>query len=121
MTRKTRPRPSSPSEVKTPESNRSNPVPTDDKYRSFIENLPVLFYAVKPDPPYSPIYVSPAFEMFGYPLEDWVNDPDIWLKVIHEDDRQRVFEETVESTNTGRNAQYEYRVVTADGKIVWLR
>ena len=61
-----------------------------DKYRSFIENLPVLFYAVEPDPPYSPIYVSPAFEMFGYPLERWLNNPDIWVNVIHEEDRDRV-------------------------------
>ena len=126
MTRKARPGPRLSSIVETPESKQSNaPAPTDvktdDKYRSFIENLPVLFYAVKPEPPYSPIYVSPAFEMFGYPLEDWVNDPDIWLKVIHEDDRQRVFEETVESTNTGKKVQYEYRVVTADGEILWVR
>ena len=94
---------------------------TDDKYRSFIENLPVLFYAVEPDPPYSPIYVSPAFQSFGYPLEAWINDPDIWLKVIHEEDRERVFEETVESTNKGGNVQYEYRVIRADGSVVWVR
>jgi len=37
----------------------------EGKYRSFIENLPVLFYAVEPVPPYSPLYVSPAFEKFG--------------------------------------------------------
>ena len=94
---------------------------TDDKFRSFIENLPVLFYAVKPDPPYSPIYVSPAFQIFGYPLEDWVNDPDIWVKVIHEDDRQRVFAETVDSTVTGKNVQYEYRVICSDGTVIWVR
>jgi len=94
---------------------------TGDKYRSFIENLPVLFYAVKPTPPYSPIYVSPAFEMFGYPLADWLTDPNIWLNVIHEDDRQRVFEETVDSTRTGQNVQYEYRAIGADGTVYWVR
>ncbi|HVF30217.1 MAG TPA: PAS domain-containing protein, partial [Pyrinomonadaceae bacterium] len=94
---------------------------SEDKYRSFIENLPVLFYAVKPGPPYAPIYVSPAFEIFGYPLEDWLTNPDIWLKVIHEDDRQWVFEETVDSTRTGKNVQYEYRVIAADGTIHWVR
>jgi diguanylate cyclase (GGDEF)-like protein/PAS domain S-box-containing protein len=93
----------------------------EDKYRSFIENLPVLFYAVEPTPPYSPIYVSPAFEMFGYPLDEWLDSPNIWLKVIHEDDRNRVFEETVDSTRTGRNVQYEYRVRAADGTVHWVR
>ena len=93
----------------------------DDKYRNFIEKLPVLLYAVKPTPPYTPIYVSPAFETFGYPLEEWLNNPDIWVRVIHEDDRKRIFAETVDSTNTGKNAQYEYRVTAADGTVHWVR
>ena len=42
--------------------------PPGGKYADFIEHLPVLLYAVKPKPPYTPIYVSPAFEIFGYPL-----------------------------------------------------
>ena len=96
-------------------------VDTESKYRSFIENLPVLFYAVQPEPPYSPIYVSPAFQMFGYPLDVWLNDPDMWLKAIHEDDRKRIFEETVESTRSGENVEYEYRVICKDGSVLWVR
>lgn len=92
-----------------------------DKYRSFIENLPVLCYAVKPHPPFSPIYVSPAFEMFGYPLEDWLSDPEIWLKVIHPEDRKRVFEQTKASTLTGEEVFYEFRVVCSDGSVRWMR
>jgi diguanylate cyclase (GGDEF)-like protein/PAS domain S-box-containing protein len=112
------------------QSKRSESTPTTqgdvpqlgkDKYRSFIENLPVLFYAVSPDPPYSPIYVSPAFEMFGYPLEEWLTNPDIWINVIHIEDRDRIFNETVDSTRTGKNVQYEYRVTGADGTVRWVR
>ena len=128
MTRNHRSSKSSPSKVRTQTTQESIPTSatagaadTDDKFRSFIENLPVLFYAVKPEPPYSPIYVSPAFQIFGYPLDQWLNDPDIWVKVIHEDDRQRVFAETVDSTNTGRNVQYEYRVICSDGTVMWVR
>jgi diguanylate cyclase (GGDEF)-like protein/PAS domain S-box-containing protein len=98
-----------------------SPAAGEDKYRSFIENLPVLFYAVEPEPPYSPIYVSPAFESFGYPLDHWLHNPEIWLTVIHPDDRSRIFDETVESTRTGENVQYEYRVIAADGTIHWVR
>ena len=93
----------------------------NDKYRNFIEKLPVLFYAVQPEPPYAPIYVSPGFEIFGYPLDHWLDNPDVWLNVLHEDDRMRVFEETVESTRTGKNVQYEYRVIGADGQVFWVR
>ena len=92
-----------------------------DKYGDFVERLPVLLYALEPEPPYRPTYVSPAFESFGYPLEDWLKDPNIWLRVIHEDDRKRVFEETLDSTRTGRIVQYEYRVIAADGMVHWVR
>jgi diguanylate cyclase (GGDEF)-like protein/PAS domain S-box-containing protein len=124
MTRKNRT--SSPAQVNNKVSSIENdphnaPPGGDDKYRDFIENLPVLLYAVKPSPPYTPIYLSPAFEMFGYPLEDWLHDPDIWLRVIHEEDRQRVFQETVDSTLTGRRVQYEYRVIGADGTVYWVK
>ncbi|HUR98706.1 MAG TPA: PAS domain S-box protein [Pyrinomonadaceae bacterium] len=87
----------------------------------FIENLPVLLYAVEPSPPYTPIYVSPAFEIFGYPLDEWLTDPEIWVRVIHPEDRPSVFEKTVDSTLTGKLVQYEYRVIAADGTVHWVQ
>lgn len=93
----------------------------EDKYRSFIENLPVLFYAVDSKPPYRPLYVSPAFSRFGYPMEAWLNDPEIWIKVIHEDDREWVFNQTTASTTTGEEVDYEYRVIDAKGEVHWVR
>jgi len=92
----------------------------ENKYRSFIENLPVLFYAVDPTPPYSPIYVSPAFRRFGYPLEDWLNDNEMWIRVIHPEDRAWVFEQTGASTMSGEEVEYEYRIVDAGGMIHWV-
>ena len=93
----------------------------ENKYRGFIENLPVLFYAVDPKPPYTPFYVSPAFEKFGYPIDDWLNDPDIWIKVIHEEDREWVFKQTTASTHTGEEVDYEYRIVDSEGDVHWVR
>src|SRR5687768_348836 len=63
-------------------------------FRGFIENLPVMFYAVDPHPPFAPLYVSPAFESFGYPLDDWIKNPDMWLRVVHPEDCKRILEHT---------------------------
>ena len=41
------------------------------RFQSFIEQLPVMFYAVDIKPPYTPFYISPAFQSLGYSLEDW--------------------------------------------------
>ena len=62
----------------------------ESTFRSFIENLPVMFYAVEPTSPHTPIYISKTVEKFGYPYKDWMTDPDIWVRVIHEEDRDHI-------------------------------
>src|SRR5439155_22957405 len=83
----------------------------DGKYRSFIENLPVMFYAVEPTAPHTPIYISPTFERFGYPLEDWHTQSDIWDRVIYADDRDEVLRNTRSAMANGHDVDSEYRVV----------
>lgn len=94
---------------------------TDVPFQSFIENLPVMFYAVGPDPPHKPIYISPSFERFGYSLDTWLTDPDIWDRVIHLDDRTRVLDATRAAMRAGSSVDFEYRVIKADGSIMWVR
>lgn len=93
----------------------------DGQFRGLIENLPVLFYVVDSRPPYKPLYVSPAFRRFGYSMEDWLSDPDIWLRVIHPEDRDWVFNQTSASTQTGEEVDYEWRIVDAVGAVHWVR
>ncbi len=92
-----------------------------DAYRGFIENLPVMFYAVAPEPPHTPIYISPTFEQFGYPIKQWMTKPDIWDRVIHADDRENVLNNTREAMRRGESIDFEYRVVCKNGDIVWVR
>ena len=80
-----------------------------------------MFYAVEPTPPHTPIYISPTFEKFGYPLKDWLTEPDIWDRVIHPDDRERVLVATREAMGRGESIDFEYRVVCQNGSIVWVR
>jgi len=94
---------------------------TERTFRSFIENLPVMFYAVSADLPHRPLYISPTFKRFGYPLEDWFTNPDIWDQVIHPDDRENVLTNTREAMRRGEDVDFEYRVVCKDGEILWVR
>lgn len=101
--------------------------PSDDApiseatYRSFIENLPVMFYAVAARSPHTPLYISPEFERFGYPLEDWVTQHDIWDRVMHPEDRDEVLAKTREAMREGDGIDFEYRIVCKDGEVVWVR
>lgn len=90
------------------------------KFRNFIESLPVMFYAVEGAPPYAPIYVSPEFARFGYPLDEWQSNVDMWIKTLHPDDRDRVLRETEAAMRTGRETDLKYRVVALDKRVHWV-
>jgi diguanylate cyclase (GGDEF)-like protein/PAS domain S-box-containing protein len=90
-------------------------------YFTFIENLPVMFYAVEPVAPYKPIYISPAFAELGYPLEDWQNNPDMWIRALHPQDRESVLKKTDEARAKSKEIDYEYRLIARDGAIHWVR
>jgi diguanylate cyclase (GGDEF)-like protein/PAS domain S-box-containing protein len=107
--------------ARTDKAGDTPPIAEAMQFRSFIENLPVLFYVVHPDPPYSPLYVSPAFSRFGYPIEEWTKDPEIWLRAIHSEDQERVFSTTKTSSESGKEVDYEYRIVARDGTVHWVR
>ncbi len=118
-----------PTEKKMPQDgNSERPLPDrrrqavgDGTFQSFIENLPVMFYAVQPTPPHTPIYISPAFEAFGYPLSDWLTDGDIWDHIIHQDDREITLDRTREAMRKGEGIDCEYRVVCKNGSVLWVR
>jgi diguanylate cyclase (GGDEF)-like protein/PAS domain S-box-containing protein len=94
---------------------------SDAKFRGFIENLPVMFYAVEPFAPYTPIYISQAFDAFGYPVADWYENSDMWLRILHPEDYASVMKETESAIKEGRETDYEYRIISQGGETHWVR
>ncbi|NBD36756.1 MAG: GAF domain-containing protein [Chloroflexi bacterium] len=67
-------------------------------------------------------FVSPqAEEMLGYPLARWTEEPDFWPRHIHEEDRETSIEFCAKATRQKRDHEFEYRMIDAEGNIVWLR
>ena len=90
------------------------------RYRNLIETLPVMFYSVDFEPPYKPFYVSPSFEILGYPLEDWIEKDDMWAQALHPEDREWVIAESAAARKGNRETNYKYRLIAADGRIFWV-
>ena len=66
-------------------------------------------------------YVAPqAAEILGYPPEDWA-DMAFWTGILHPEDREWATQYCVECTAEGRDHEFEYRMIAADGRIVWIR
>jgi PAS domain S-box-containing protein len=90
------------------------------RFRSLVDALPVVVYAVQVEPPYAPIYVSHHVESLGYSEEEWFTTPDLWLRLIHDDDKERIMDETEKAIRLGHDTDYEYRVVKRDGTVRWF-
>ncbi|MBS1795692.1 MAG: PAS domain S-box protein [Acidobacteria bacterium] len=85
------------------------------------ENLPAMFYTVEPDPPFSLLSVSPGFQSLGYPLDDWKNDAEMWRRILYPEDRRKFLADRKIARQAGSETSFEYRLVTRDGRIRWVR
>jgi PAS domain S-box-containing protein len=95
---------------------------TEAKYRTLVEQVPAAIYMDALDEISSPIYFSPQVEaMLGYSPEKWRADPELWVKLLHPDDRQRILAENTRTNATGEPFKVEYRLIARDGRIVWVR
>ncbi|MBI1726218.1 MAG: GAF domain-containing protein [Candidatus Rokubacteria bacterium] len=59
--------------------------------------------------------------LLGYPLEQWTSEPTFWADHIHPDDRSWAMDFCAGATAAQRAHEFEYRMVAADGRAVWLR
>ncbi|MEH1914263.1 sensor histidine kinase [Nostoc sp.] len=65
-------------------------------------------------------YVGPqTVEILGYPLSDWYTD-NFWAKNMHPEDRKWAIQYCQESSLSLNNYEFEYRMLAADGRVVWL-
>ena len=95
---------------------------SEAKYRTLVEQLPAVTYIAALDGASTTLYVSPQIEaMIGFSPAEYAADPDVWRQRLHPDDRERVIAEVARSQATGEPLASEYRMITRDGRVVWLR
>jgi PAS domain S-box-containing protein len=71
---------------------------------------------------YRNLYISPhAVDLTGYPLENFTRAWSFWpTQVIHPDDRAAAAAQAAQLAG-GRNSEVEYRMIRADGEVIWVR
>jgi PAS domain S-box-containing protein len=95
---------------------------SEARYRNLVERVPVITYIATLGEANATLYVSPQVEaLTGYSQSDCENDPDIWRKRLHPDDRERVTAELFRACAGGEAFSSEYRLLARDGRVVWFR
>ena len=93
-----------------------------ETYRHLVEGIPAVLYIDAVDDVSTNLYTSPQIEsLFGFTVDEWREDPNLWIARLHEDDRDRVIREHQEANRTGEPFDTEYRVYARDQSVVWVR
>ena len=88
----------------------------EHRYRTLVEQLPLAIYIDALDEGGTSLYNSPQNEVItGYTHPEWEQDPDLFAKIIHEDDRRRVLDGFEAARIDGAPFVSEYRIVRPDG------
>jgi len=92
------------------------------RYATLLENLPAVVYEMVPDDDRRTRYVNRKIEdLLGYTMDEWLDQEDMWMEVLHPDDREVELAAHDLHSATGDPWRREYRLIGADGQIVWVR
>jgi diguanylate cyclase (GGDEF)-like protein/PAS domain S-box-containing protein len=92
------------------------------RYRTLVEQLPLVVYVDALDEGSSNIFTSSGIEpLLGYTVEEWRNDPDLFIRTLHPDDRDRVLAAHARTHRTHEPLSLEYRLIARDDAVIWVR
>lgn len=67
------------------------------------------------------LFISQQVEkLLGYPAAAFYATPSLWLECLHPDDQKPAIVGTQAAVAEGRSFQSEYRMIAADGHVVWV-
>lgn len=93
---------------------------TELQYRTLIEGVQAIVWSGDAET-LQPRFVSKEAEaLLGVPPERWT-EPRFWEEHLHPDDRAWALEGLRAAIASGRSHAVEYRMLAADGRVVWLR
>jgi PAS domain S-box-containing protein len=87
---------------------------------TLVDNLEESFFSVdciKRKVTYSS---RATLKIYGYPRENFLEDPMFWFKVIHPDDKERVMAQEPLLAN-GKTLIREYRIIKLNGCVKWVQ
>lgn len=95
---------------------------TEQRFRDLVNGLGhAIFWEADPFSQKFTFVSQSAENILGYPPEKWLETSDFWLKLFHPDDRKWAGDWARKETLEGRDHEFEYRCVSADGRVLWLR
>jgi PAS domain S-box-containing protein len=91
------------------------------KFRTLVETIPAVTFIAPLDDSVPEFYVSPQIEqLLGFSQKEWLEDPVLWYRQLHPDDRERWNGQFAPTCAEGTPFRANYRFVAKDGRVVWV-
>jgi PAS domain S-box-containing protein len=93
----------------------------EERYRGIVEHVPAAIYLDRADATLQSIYVSPQIaEIAGVTPEQWLEDGELWLKLVDASERDEVRDSYTFAALSGLPWSAEYRMHRPDGRTIWV-
>lgn len=93
---------------------------SESRYLSLVDNLDGIVWEADAQSLRFRFVSRQAERILGFPLDRWFDEPTFWRDQIHPDDREWAVQYCLDRTGRGEGHDFEYRMLAADGREVWL-
>lgn len=90
------------------------------RYRSLVENLEAVVWEADLERRTMTFVNRRAQDLLGYPQEQWLEEHGLWAAAVHPDDKEWARRFCAREARHGRDHDLQYRLVAADGRVVWV-
>lgn len=92
---------------------------SQDRFEQVLESLNEVVWAADIQKPHVLYMNSAAERVYGRPVQEFFDNPELWMEVIHPDDVERVRSLRKQVREDG-SADMEFRIVRPDGEVRWV-
>ena len=90
-------------------------------FRELIDQIPAILWILDLQTSRLKFISSYAEQLLGYPLGLWMEEPTFWNDHIYPKDREPTDAQRAHATATSEPYDVEYRMIAADGRVLWVR
>lgn len=91
------------------------------RYRQLVESVQAIVWSADANTLEFTFVSREAEVVLGYRVEEWTSNPTFWKDHIHPDDHDWAISFFAKSAAEKRPYEFEYRMISRDGRAVWLR
>lgn len=93
---------------------------SQENYANLVDSIDGIVWVADPRTFRFSFVSKQAERLLGYPVEQWLGEKSFWRDHIHPDDEQWAVGFCMSAIAELRDHEFQYRMIAADGRAVWL-